>query len=80
MEWHDVAVKVVVPILVPIIGIGVGWIGWLLKFHIRQMKSMDMKITAQTEANIKVNNGDWKQEYEASYSRQLNEYQTIFKD
>lgn len=80
MEWYEIATKVVVPILVPIIGIGVGWIGWLLKYHIRQMRSMSMKITANTEANIEVNNGDWKEVYEKSYARQLTEFRTLYKD
>ena len=80
MEWYEIATQIVVPILVPIIGVGVGWIGWLLKYHIRQMRSMDMKITANTEANIEVNNGDWKEYYEKSHARQLNEYRTLYKD
>lgn len=81
MEWYKIATDVVVPILVPFIGVGVGWIGYLLKYHIRQMKSMDMKITAQTEANIEVDNGGkWNKAYQSSYARQLKEYATLFKD
>lgn len=80
MEWHEVLTKIVVPILVPIIGAGVGWISWQLKYHIRQMRAMDMKITAQTEANTAVNNGEWDEVYQRSYARQLKEYATLYKD